>query len=166
MKRKKTKNSIRKAERWLAKQIRLFAESSRTGDLIAETESSQNICSALTWLLSDYLQLGSTWPHKLRWLDGLTDAQLHKREDKITVYGSMVWAIAQDPGDEWAEPFEAVIKIPYKRRVDSYTIKFADDEELAKKRVSFGLYDTLAAKRVSEIPERRYRYEFRKGDGV
>ena len=159
---------MRRIKRYLAGKIRRYLASLSRGDSVGEQESSWQICAALTRLLSHHLELSSPWPHKQRWLDGLIDAQVCAQPANIIlVYGEMVWGLSANPGgNQWGEPFEAVIKISKKPQIDTYRMKFGNDKASTEKMIRFGFYTTLSAKTETELTEREYSYQFGKSAGV
>lgn len=74
----------------------------------------------------------------------------------------MVWGLSEDiGGNQWEEPFEAVVRVSkHRRRILSYTLKFGSEEPLSSKLVEFGLYDILAAEESGKDFTGIYRYQF------
>jgi len=163
MKRRKTKNQIRRLERWLVGEIRTLLISHARQDASGQADSACNICTVLTSLLSLYLELDSSWPYKERWLDGVSDGHFSRpRPDAIRVRGKMTWGLSEDVGgSQWAEPFEAIVRFSKnRRRILAYTLKFGNDEPLSSKLIESGFYNILASEEDAEGFNGEYSYQF------
>ena len=163
MKRKITKKRIRRTERLFAQDIRQYLSSLSAGDSVEVRESSIEVCWTLTLLLSDHLELGSSWPHKQRWLDGIIEAEVSAAErDGIAIRGWVVWGLSENPGGkQWAEPFQSEIQAPQRRRY-SYRLRFGDAEGLPNKLIEFGLYEVISLQKQAVWGQQEYSYEFRR----
>ena len=164
MKRRKTKDRIRRLERLLSKEIQALLISHARGDGDGQADSASHICTVLTLLLSEYLELDSSWPYKERWLDGVIDGHFSQPwPDVIRVRGKMTWGLSEDVGgNQWEEPFEAIVRFSKnRRRILAYTLKFGSGEPLSNKVIESDFCYTLALEEVEGFSG-EYSYQFSK----
>ena len=91
MKRRETKNRIRKAGRWLAKDVRRYLTTCSI-DNFDDSETITAICWSLSLLLRHHLELHSGWPDRERWLDGIESPEIAVHSTGVVyVRGDMWW---------------------------------------------------------------------------
>lgn len=138
----------------LAATIRDYMRARDAGDQFAVKFGAEHICQGLGYLLNRFLEVADGWDSRERWIDGMVGARVEViASDRIHVAGPMVWGLRADVGGEqWAEPLEAELTIGWEiSDLKQYHLHFGDRRELDAKRVTPGLYDTVAG--LDELPK-------------
>ncbi len=78
------RNRMKECEEKLGAAIRQYFRASRDSDYLAVQMASQDICTYLSWLLSEHLKRAPEWGSDERWVDGLISTKVS------TVVGSAV----------------------------------------------------------------------------
>ena|SRR5437660_2486190 len=127
MKRRETKNRIRKVRRLLAKEVRTYLTVCSIDNSHNSDATVTSICIALSSLLEDHLALGSRWPHNERWLDGISSPEIAVHATgNVYVRGQMWWGLRKKVGgDQRSESFLATICLDPSGTL-SYRLTFAD----------------------------------------
>ena len=128
MKRRETKKRIRRARRWLAKDLRLYLTTCGIDNFDDSKETITSIGWALSWLLREHLALHSGWPHRERWLDGIDSPKIAVQSTGVVfVRGDMWWGWRNNTsGALRSERFSATIRVRPSGRL-SYQLIFAND---------------------------------------
>lgn len=131
----------------LSALIRQLMRARAANDALAVQLEQVSICSMLGCLLSTRLERSVNWDSSERWIDSAVGARIEiKPPDEITVRARMVWGLTADAGGrQWAEPFEAHVRLASADgEIHAYRLKFSDHEELEQKRMTTAFFATLA----------------------
>jgi len=136
---------IQDLEGRLAAVVRQYFRALDAHDEWAVGHEAMCICSVLSFLLSTHLETEEEWDSEERWIDGLIDSRIAKRDTRsIFLTGRMVWGLSAYPGGEqWAEGFAAMLRAD-DDGLHSYRIYFCDLNQMEQE-LEFGAYPTVVA---------------------
>ena len=118
MKRRLAKKEIRRAEKWIGQEIEKILGLYRKGEEDIPNETLLSFWYGLEYLLSINLHLDPLW-HRERWLDGISLYAIRAiNEESLLIVGWFWWGLVRDiGGEQWREPYRAVIKLTRKKRI-------------------------------------------------
>ena len=121
MKRRRTKDSIRRVERLIAGQLKGFLPDSASGEIPASVNLALVTLTQL-WVRLDYPTRARDW-----WVDDLEWSQVSSGPDKLNGTGKLWWGRRSQASGEMVEtPFTFQLRLTRSGRSMRYQIAFSD----------------------------------------